>query len=342
MNAISSIAQHRISMIREDLAPLRPFLENPRVTEIMINRHDAVFVEEGGQMNLVDIKFRPEEVQKLIVAIARRMRTDSSRENEHSIIDADLDSLRFCAIHHPISVDSDCITIRKHAAVNYSLNQLEEMGGFDPVLRTPTESVQVEPTANERPCEFIHRIIADRHTTLFTGMTGSAKTTFMKACLQAVPTEERVISAEDVLELVVPHQNRIRLLTSKPNATSGGVTMRRLLKAMLRSRPDRIIVGEVRDGAAYDMVDAWASGHPGIGSMHASSSLGGLHRLESLLMEGVPPDSSLPLFSIRQKIAQSVSFVLHCTRKAGRRGLAELIRVDGIDEAGHYQVTRIY
>jgi pilus assembly protein CpaF len=342
MNALSHIAEHRIKMIREDLSPLGPFLENPRVTEIMINRPDAVFVEEGGEMNLVDIKFKPEDIQKLITAIGRRMRTDPSRENEDAIVDADLDSLRFSAIYNPISVDSDCITIRKHAPVNYSLSQLEEMGGFDPILRTPLQMNPVEPAPNERPSEFLHRVVANRYTTLFSGMTGSAKTTFIKACLQAVPSEERVISAEDVLELVVPHVNRIRLLTSKPTAKNGGVSMRRLLKAMLRSRPDRIIVGEVRDGAAYDMLDAWASGHPGIGSMHASSGLGALHRLESMIMEGVPADSSLPLFSIRQKIAQSVNFVVHCTRKDGRRGLAELIRVDGIDEAGHYQFTRIY
>jgi pilus assembly protein CpaF len=189
-------------------------------------------------------------------------------------------------------------------------------------------------TLSSSLCDELHEAVERRQNILISGPTGSGKTTLVKALLDLIPQHERVLLIEDTAELPLERPNAIRFTARE------GILIRDLLKASLRHRPDRILVGEVRDGAAYDLLQALNTGHAGsISTLHASSAGHALNRLARLALQA---DTGLPFNSIQSEIGDAIQYVAHIERRGSRREVTELIRVTGFySDRGTWQSKSI-
>jgi pilus assembly protein CpaF len=293
------------------LGPLEPLLEDASINEIMINDIDNVFIERGGRIEQVDIKFRDEAqlrhvIDRIVAPIGRRI------DESSPLVDARLsDGSRVNAIIPPLAVEGPVLTIRKFAREPFTLQRLVDLG-----------------TISEEMSEFLADCVRSRASMIISGGTGSGKTSTMNALGFCIPPGERIITIEDAAELQLDHPHLVSLESRPPNIEGEGeVPIRTLVRNALRMRPDRIIVGEVRGGEAFDMLQAMNTGHRGsLTTLHANSPSDALIRLESMvLMAGF----DMPVSAIRRMIASAIEIVVQQDRLSdGRRVVTEIKSLD--------------
>jgi pilus assembly protein CpaF len=294
--------------------PLEPYLRDPEVSEIMVNGHDQVYVERIGRLYPVAASFADEShlrrtIDKIVARVGRRV------DEASPMVDARLpDGSRVNAVVPPLAIDGSVLTIRKFAADPYLVSDLIGFG----TLTAPT-------------AEFLRACVRGRLNVLISGGTGSGKTTTLNVLSSFIPDDERIITIEDAAELQLRQQHVLRLESRPPNLEGrGAITIRELVRNALRMRPDRIIIGEVRDGAALDMLQAMNTGHDGsITTVHSNGPRDALARLETMvLMGGV----ELPQRAIREQMASAINLIVHQARlKDGTRRITHITEVSGME-----------
>lgn len=282
------------SMRRLDI--LQPLIDDPSITEIMVNGADDIFIERNGRIEQIDAKF--ESVQKLEDVIQSIVSKVNRTVNEASpIVDARLsDGSRVNVVLKPIALNGPIMTIRKFPEKPMTIEQLISFGSL-------TEEV----------AKVLEAMVRAKYNIFVCGGTGSGKTTFLNALSNFIPKDERIITIEDSAELqIVGIKNIVRLETRNANTEGKGeITIRDLIKASLRMRPERIIVGEVRGAEALDMLQAMNTGHDGsLSTGHANSSRDMLSRLETMVLSG----ALMPIEAIRQQIASAIDIIIHLGR----------------------------
>ena len=291
------------------LRPIAHLITDPAVSEVMVNGSRQIFVERNGVLEPVRGAYLDERNLRIALKnIARAIGDDISEEQP--ILDARLpDGSRVAAIVPPCSIGGTTLTIRKFQPRFFTCEELVKAGTLTPVqLETITEAV------------------TRSHTVLISGGTSTGKTTLLNAIGATLPTDDRIVIIEDTAELHLPHLNLVRLEARRQQRDLPAVTIRDLLKAALRHRPDRIIVGEVRGGEAYDLLEALNTGHAGsLSTIHANSAGQVLHRFASCAIQsGV----DIPYEAIRQQIQTCVQLIIHIERQRdGRRRVAELLPI---------------
>ena len=305
------------------LGALEPLLADAGVTEVMINAGQAVFVERDGCLERVDVRMGDEEVRALIDRILGPLgrRIDESTP----MVDARLASgHRVNAVIPPIAMDGPAVTIRKFRESAFSLSQMREAGTLDEDL-----------------CDFLRLCVRARVNLAVSGGTGSGKTTLLNALSGLVDSRERIITIEDSAELRFQHPHVVRLESRLRNAEgTGEVSIRDLVRNALRMRPDRIIVGEVRDGAALDMLQAMNTGHDGsLTTLHANSPADAVMRLVTMVRFA----ADLPVDVIEAQVASAIDVVVQLSR--ARSGLRFVCEVDELcfdRQARSCQVRPLY
>lgn len=295
--------------------PLTRYLQDPSVSEIMVNGRDSIYVEREGKVTLAGTAFLSDEtlrstIDRMVSKVNRRL------DESSPFVDARLeDGSRVNAIIPPVSLTGPCLTIRKFRKEPYSLDELVRIG-----------TLTVEVSA------YLREAVIRRMNILISGGTGSGKTTLLNALSQFIPEAERVITIEDAAEIRLLKPHVVRLEARPPNIEgTGAITIRDLVRNSLRMRPDRIVIGECRGGEALDMLQAMNTGHDGsITTGHANSPRDMLRRLETMvLLSGV----EIPVKAIREHIASAIDIVVHtCRMSDGRRTVPSIAEVTGMGE----------
>ncbi|WP_028551727.1 CpaF family protein [Paenibacillus sp. UNC451MF] len=303
---------------------LQPLVDDPTVSEIMINRYDQIFVEQDGCISLTGMKFESKEkLEDVIQAIVARVNRAVNEANP--IVDARLlDGSRVNVVLSPIALEGAAMTIRKFPDSPMTLDHLIQKGSL-------TQSA----------ASFLIQMVKSKYNLFIGGGTGSGKTTFLNALSQYIPDDERLITIEDSAELqirTVP--NLVRLETRNANTEGKGeITIRDLIRSSLRMRPNRIIVGEVRGAEALDMLQAMNTGHDGsLSTGHANSTVDMLSRLETMVLSG----ASLPVEVIRKQICSAIDIMIHLQRLRDRsRRVTEISEIIGL-EGGEVKLNRLF
>lgn len=341
---MSLIHDEALRVLRDRLAPLIPYMENEAVNEIMINDPRNFFIESRGQITRLEVTLQEYAVEAAIRAV---MNINSKDVNY--IMDARLPGLRVACALPPVAIHGPLMVIRKHARTRFKLEDYVESGAFDIQPKTGAhaaldEAPKMEALAaggGQGLAEFLRWAVRAHKNLLLVGGTGSGKTTLLSTCLQEIPDDERIITCEDTNEITLGQPNVVQLEAYMvPGATP--ITIRDLIRLCLRSRPDRIIVGEVRGPEAYDFLDAMNTGHSGsLCTLHADSAFLGLRRLESLIRMS-PTAANLPLRDMRGEIATAIDYVIYQSRAGGKRAPEQVIALDGVGEDDDYLWRMIY
>ena len=296
------------------LGPIQGLLRNNEITEIMVNRFDSIYIEQEGKILQSQLRFSSEEhlrrtIERIVAHVGRRI------DESSPLVDARLpDGSRVNAVVPPIALDGAILTIRKFSAEPFTIDDLISLG-----------------TLPEEAATFLKTCVEAKLNILISGGTGSGKTTTLNVLSSFIPDNERVITVEDAAELQLAQPHVVRMESRPVNIEGKGlVTIRDLVRNSLRMRPDRIVVGEVRDGAALDMLQAMNTGHEGsLTTIHANSSKDALVRIENLvLMAGV----EFPIRVIREQISEAIDIIIHQARlRDGSRRVTEISEVTGID-----------
>jgi pilus assembly protein CpaF len=294
--------------------PLEPYLRDPDVSEIMVNGHDQMYVERSGRLYAVDAGFTDEThlrriIDKIVARVGRRV------DEASPMVDARLpDGSRVNAVVPPIAMDGSLLTIRKFAADPFTTDDLISFG----TLTAPVAAL-------------LHACVQGRLNVVISGGTGSGKTTTLNVLSSFVPADERIVTIEDAAELQLRQAHVLRLESRPQNLEGRGeIAVRDLVRNALRMRPDRIIIGEVRDGAALDMLQAMNTGHEGsITTVHANSPRDALSRMETMvLMAGL----ELPERAIREQMASAIDLIIHQSRlKDGTRRITHITELEGME-----------
>ena len=297
------------------LRPIAPLIEDPDITEIMVNGSQRIFIEKQGRLREVHgVQVDERNLRVAVKNIARALGDDISEDQP--ILDSRLpDGSRVAAVFPPCSVGGTTLTIRKFQTKFFTAEELVRIGTMTPQI-----------LAHARMA------IARNHNILISGGTGTGKTTILNALAAFIPSDDRVVLIEDTAELQFDRPNLVRFEARREQANMPAVTIRQLLRATLRHRPDRIVVGEVRGGEAFDLLQALNTGHSGsLSTIHANSAEQALSRFASCVVQsGV----ELPYAAVRHQIADAISLVLHLVRRNGARVVEQLIKV------GPYSVQR--
>ncbi|BCJ92474.1 type II/IV secretion system protein [Anaerocolumna cellulosilytica] len=303
---------------------LQELLEDTSITEIMINGADHIFIEQKGSIKPWNKQF---ESHKKLADIVQQIVSKSNRIiNEATpIVDTRLeDGSRVNIVLPPVAMEGPVITIRKFPDKAITIDKLIEIG-----------SVTYEVS------EFLEKLVRAGYNIFISGGTGSGKTTFLNVLSNFIPQDERVITIEDSAELQIKNvPNLVRLEVRNANVEGkNGVTIRDLIKSSLRMRPDRIVVGEVRDAAALDMLQAMNSGHDGsLSTGHANSAIDMLSRLETLVLMG----TDIPLLAVRRQIASAIDIIVHLGRLRDKtRKVLEISEVRGCVD-GEFEINKLY
>jgi len=296
------------------LGPLEPLLKDPTITDILVNGHARVFVERYGVLEPSPMRFKDERhlfriIQKIVSAVGRRI------DESSPMVDARLaDGSRVNAVVPPLALDGALLSIRKFARVPISMDRLIEIGSI------PAEMAEV-----------LQAIVGARRNVLISGGTGSGKTTLLNAMSAYIDERERIVTIEDSAELQLQQAHVVRLETRPPNIEGRGeVAQRDLVKNALRMRPDRIILGEVRAGEAFDMLQAMNTGHDGsMTTVHANTTRDALSRVEQMIgMSGI----DIPAKSSRAQIASAMHVVVQVARLSdGRRKVISVSELTGME-----------
>ncbi len=316
--AISNSDRHRVTQeISDDIlgyGPIEPYLRDPDVSEVMVNGHDSVWLERSGKLLPADAQFTDEAhlrrtIDKIVSRIGRRV------DESSPMVDARLpDGSRVNAVVPPLAVDGSALTIRKFATDPLTVNHLINFG-----------------TLSHQTADFLDACVRGRLNIIVSGSTGAGKTTTLNVLSDFVPNDERIVTIEDAAELQLKQEHVVRLESRPSNIEGkGAVTIRDLVKNSLRMRPDRIIVGEVRDASALDMLQAMNTGHDGsICTLHSNGPRDTLARMETMvLMAGM----DLPMRAIREQVASAIDMIVHQTRfKDGTRRITHITEVERME-----------
>ena len=293
---------------------LQELVDNPDITEIMVNGPDNIFVENSGKIEKYPERFmdvhKLEDVIQQIVSKVNRVVNETS-----PIVDFRLtDGSRVNVVLPPVSLEGPVVTIRKFPEKPMTMKKLVQIGSL-----------------SEEAAQFLEKIVKAGYNIFISGGTGSGKTTFLNALSDYIPQDERIITIEDAAELQIRNiPNLVRLEVRNANIEGkNAVTIRDLLKSSLRMRPDRIVLGEVRDAAACELLNAMNTGHDGsFCTGHANSSKDMLSRLETLVLSGM----DIPILAIRNQIAAAVDIIIHLGRLRDKtRKVLEIAEVIGMD-----------
>jgi pilus assembly protein CpaF len=294
--------------------PIEPLLRDPEVSEIMVNGPQRIFVERKGKLTLVDAQFVDEThlrrvIDKIVSRIGRRV------DEASPMVDARLpDGSRVNAVVPPIALDGSSLTIRKFSEDPLTVDYLISFG-----------------TLTRATADLLDACVRGRLNVVVSGGTGSGKTTTLNVLSRFIPQDERIVTIEDAAELQLGQEHVLRLESRPANAEGrGAISIRDLVRNSLRMRPDRIVVGEVRDGAALDMLQAMNTGHDGsLTTAHANTPRDCLSRLETMvLMAGM----DLPMRAIREQVASAVDLIIQVARlKDGSRKITHITEVAGME-----------
>ena len=297
------------------LGPLEPLLRDPKISDILVNDKDHVFVEKNGLLQKVNTSFRDD--RHLLQIIDRIVSRVGRRVDESSpMVDARLpDGSRVNAIIPPLALDGPSLSIRRFGTGPLAANSLVELKSISPEMM-----------------EVLASAVKARISIVISGGTGSGKTTLLNILSQYIPNNERLVTIEDAAELRLAQENIVRLETRPPNIEgNGAIKQRQLLINCLRMRPDRIIMGEIRGEEAFDMLQAMNTGHEGsMTTIHANTPRDAISRLESMVAMG---NMNLPEKSVRQQISSAISIVVQATRMSdGSRKVTCISEITGMEE----------
>ena len=317
-------SQPSFELILPFLRPIEHLILDPNISEIMVNGDSHIFIERAGQLEAVpDVTISETALNAAVKNIARRLGDDVSEFKP--ILDSRLpDGSRVAAVIRPCSIDGITLTIRKFNTRNFTIEDL---------IQTGTLTAQLAALLKEQ--------VERRSNLLISGGTGTGKTTLLNILAAFVPDEDRIILIEDTAEIRISKPNLVRFEARREQNPIPAVTIRDLLRATLRHRPDRIIVGEIRGGEAFDLLQALNTGHSGtISTIHANSAAQALQRFTScVLQSGI----ELPYRAIKSHIADSIQIVVHIERAHGRRFVAEVLRIQGYEmDTDRYEFTTLY
>lgn len=303
---------------------LQELVDDMDVTEIMINGAEHIFIEKKGKLSRLEQKFESkeklEDVIQQIVAACNRVVNEAS-----PIVDARLENgARVNVVLSPVALNGPIVTIRRFPDKPITMEDLVSFGSI-----------------SEEVCEWLQKLVEAKYNIFISGGTGSGKTTFLNALSNYIPKEERIITIEDSAELQILNiPNIVRMETRNANVEGcREITIRDLIKTSLRMRPDRIIVGEVRGGEAFDMMQCLNTGHDGsMSTGHANSSKDMMSRLENMILMGM----ELPLNAIRQQIASGIDILVHLGRLRDKsRKVLEIVEVLGFEQ-GEIRLKPLY
>lgn len=311
--------------IQNFLTPVLGFLADDRVSEILINGPDQIFVEIGGKLQITEAQFPSEDelraaVNNIAQSVGRKI------DDENPRLDGRLpDGSRIHAVIPPCSRNGTTLSIRKFKKVEVTFKQYIEWG-----------AINVEAAQFMNACMFLGKNI------LVSGGTGSGKTTLLNLLCSSTPKGQRILVIEDSSELDIKYEHVVSFETRMAdNEGKGAVTMQDLLKSALRLRPDRIIVGEVRGSEAMELINAMNTGHKGcLGTIHANSPADAIVRLESLAMSG---EAKISLQAVRHQIGSAVDMIVQVSRLSdGSRRITEISEILGMDDDDNYITRPIY
>jgi pilus assembly protein CpaF len=296
------------------LRPIQHLILDGDISEIMVNGSSRIFIERRGQLEEVPgVSIEEKTLQVAVKNIARRLGDEIN--DERPLLDSRLpDGSRVAAVFPPCSIGGTTLTIRKFAAKLFTIDELLRVGTLSPSL-----------------VETLRGAMDARKNILITGGTSTGKTTVLNALATFIDPAHRIVLIEDTAELQLLQPNLVRFEARREQPGSPAVTIRDLLKASLRHRPDRILLGEVRGAEAFDLLQALNTGHSGtLATIHANSASQSTSRFTSCVLQS---DVQLPFQAIRTAIAESVDLILHIERRHGQRVVSELVEIDGYDAA---------
>lgn len=306
------------------LGPIEALLEDESVTEIMVNRHDEIYVERAGKLALSNCTFTSDQA---VLAVIERIITPLGRRIDESspMVDARLkDGSRVNAVIPPLALRGPCLTIRKFSKQRLEFSDLVKFGSL-----------------NQDMVKFLRVCVHRRCNIVVAGGTGTGKTTLLNVLSNLIPNDERTLTVEDAAELQLNQPNLVSLESRPPNLEGRNqISIRDLVRNALRMRPDRIVVGECRGGEALDMLQAMNTGHDGsLTTVHANSPRDVLSRLEVMVMMA---GMELPVSAIREQTASAIDIIVHQSRfPDGSRRVTRITEVTGL-ESGTVQMQDIF
>ncbi|MDR1953989.1 MAG: CpaF family protein [Clostridiales Family XIII bacterium] len=310
--------------LRKDLNVLQPLADDPAISEIMVNGKDDVFTERNGRLRKENVSFETtEELEEVIRRVAAKIHREI---NELSpILDARLeDGSRVNAVYRNVALNGPILTIRKFPESRITMKELLAYG-----------------TITQEAADFLIKLVRAAYNIFISGGTGSGKTTFLNALSNFIPKHERIITIEDSAELQIREiENLVRLECRNANVQNkGAVTMRQLIRASLRMRPNRIIVGEVRGEEVLDMIQAMNTGHDGsLSTGHGNSPEGMLYRLEAMFLQA----ADFPIEAIRRQITEGIDIMVHLGRLSDtRRVVLDISEISGM-EGGEIVLNKLF
>lgn len=307
---------------KNEAGPIRKFLNDITVTEIMINRFDKIFIERKGIIEETEGKFdNSEHLNRFVQALAVSVGRELNRKNP--FLDARLpDGSRVNIVIPPVSLDNPMVTVRKFSPMMVNYNNLLHQGAFD-----------------EKVLYFLNQAVVARQNILISGGTGSGKTTILNLLSQFIPNKERVITIEDTVELQMSVKNLVRM-ECRSFLGESSLEIKDLLRNALRMRPDRLIIGEVRGSEAFDMLIAMNTGHEGsMSTLHSNSAFDSLRRIEGMVLRGA---QDIPITSIREDIAKTINIIIQTERFSdGTRRISEIAEVLGRNE-DEYLIEKVF